>query len=254
MSEVNFPTASLPLPPAELEQSDPAVDSYLRKLVKEIESILRDRQNISLDTYVDPLTTKGDIVGYSTQTARVPIGSNDQILIADSTQALGLKWAANNFTPSASNALAGSVVKVARTQTGSVATGTTTIPLDDTAPQNTEGNEYMTLAITPTNASNTLLITITLLWSTSSGGTGTVALFQDSTASALAVGSTRQDNTGQLTCTTFSHSMVAGTTSSTTFKVRASVSAGTMTVNGASGARLFGGLAASSITIFEIKV
>jgi hypothetical protein len=40
-----------------------------------------------------PLTTKGDLFGYSTTVARVPIGSNGQVLTADSTQALGLKWA-----------------------------------------------------------------------------------------------------------------------------------------------------------------
>ena len=40
-----------------------------------------------------PLTTKGDIYGFSTVDARIPIGSNDQVLTDDSTQALGLKWA-----------------------------------------------------------------------------------------------------------------------------------------------------------------
>ena len=40
-----------------------------------------------------PLTTKGDIWGYSTSDARIPIGTDGQILTADSTQSLGLKWA-----------------------------------------------------------------------------------------------------------------------------------------------------------------
>ena len=44
------------------------------------------------DTGTD-LTTKGDIHGYSNTNTRVPIGSNDQILTADSSEALGLKWA-----------------------------------------------------------------------------------------------------------------------------------------------------------------
>ena len=39
------------------------------------------------------LTTKGDLHGYSTSNTRVPVGSNNQVLTADSTQALGLKWA-----------------------------------------------------------------------------------------------------------------------------------------------------------------
>lgn len=41
-----------------------------------------------------PLTTKGDVYGFSTTDARIPIGANDTVLTADSTQALGLKWAA----------------------------------------------------------------------------------------------------------------------------------------------------------------
>lgn len=40
-----------------------------------------------------PLTTKGDIYGYDTAPARIPVGTNGQILTADSTQALGVKWA-----------------------------------------------------------------------------------------------------------------------------------------------------------------
>jgi hypothetical protein len=44
-----------------------------------------------------PLTTKGDIFGFSTVNARIPVGTNNQVLTADSTQTLGVKWA----TPSA---------------------------------------------------------------------------------------------------------------------------------------------------------
>jgi hypothetical protein len=39
------------------------------------------------------VTTKGDLQGYSTLPARVPVGTNGQVLTADSLQALGLKWA-----------------------------------------------------------------------------------------------------------------------------------------------------------------
>jgi hypothetical protein len=41
-----------------------------------------------------PLTTKGDLFGYSTTNARIPVGADATILTADSTQALGVKWAA----------------------------------------------------------------------------------------------------------------------------------------------------------------
>lgn len=41
-----------------------------------------------------PTTTKGDLSGFDTAFARVPVGANNTILTADSVQALGLKWAA----------------------------------------------------------------------------------------------------------------------------------------------------------------
>lgn len=39
------------------------------------------------------VTTKGDLLGYSTTAARLPVGTNGQILTADSAETTGLKWA-----------------------------------------------------------------------------------------------------------------------------------------------------------------
>jgi hypothetical protein len=148
----------------------------------------------------------------------------------------------------------GGVVKqFVSTQTGAVATGTTQIPNDDTIPQNDEGDEYMTLAITPKHASNRLIIEITLNGDAAAARWLTVALFQDSTAGALAVA--REYARGdEPTPVTFSHVMVAGTTSATTFKVRAGTSsASTVTFNGMSAGRMMGGVMASGIRILEVE-
>jgi len=148
----------------------------------------------------------------------------------------------------------GQIIQVVNYQTGAVATGSTAIPLDDSIPQNTEGTEFMTLAITPKSTSNKLKIDVVFYGADAGLGIMTVALFQDSTANAEAVGSILAEGTSaQLNPIVFSHYMTAGTASSTTFKVRAGSNSGsTITFNGKAGGRLFGGVTSSSITITEI--
>jgi len=54
---------------------------------------------VTIGGTASPLTTKGDLYGYSTTNARIPVGTNGQVLTADSAQALGLKWAAASGGP-----------------------------------------------------------------------------------------------------------------------------------------------------------
>ncbi len=149
---------------------------------------------------------------------------------------------------------AGNILQVVSTQTGAVATGTTAIPVDDTIPQSTEGNEYMSLSITPTSSASKLLIQAEFNGAHSNAvSTIIVALFQDSTANALACSWTAPGTAGYPESILVNHYMTAGTTSSTTFKLRAGgSSAGTLTFNGAGGVRYLGGVLASFITITEI--
>lgn len=67
-----------------------------------------------------PLTTKGDIYGYDTADARVPVGANGTVLTADSTQALGVKWSAVGGT--------GTVTSVASADGSVTVTNATTTP------------------------------------------------------------------------------------------------------------------------------
>jgi len=156
-------------------------------------------------------------------------------------------------TLSASGGGSGKVAQVVNTQTGAVATTTTLIPFDDTIPQNTEGAQFMSLAITPTSATNKLKIEVVIQLSNSVANWYVAALFQDSTANALAAITAHSNLAGGGVALTFTHYMTSGTTSATTFKVRAGCHfAGTTTFNGNSSARIFGGVMASSITITEI--
>lgn len=135
-----------------------------------------------------------------------------------------------------------------------VATGTTAIPYDNTIPQNTEGDEYITWSITPTSTINKLVIDTSCNISHSASTVLQAALFQDSTANALA---SRAGGKGATTVEDFRlfHIMRAATTSSTTFKIRAWwVWGGTTTFNGTSWWQLYNWTLNSFIKITEIMV
>lgn len=152
-----------------------------------------------------------------------------------------------------SNLADGNAKNVVESTTGAVATGSTTIPFDDTIPQNTEGDQYMSLNFVPTNVNNKLRITVVFNGAIASGEM-TVALFQDSTANALKAASQAINAANVLANVMFTHTMKAATTSLTTFKVRmGAANAGTNTFNGISSGRKYGGVMASSITVEEIE-
>lgn len=152
----------------------------------------------------------------------------------------------------------GTVVQVVNTNYTSYASlGSTVIPQDDSKPQNTEGNAISSLdtAITPSSSSNKLLITAVCYLSNSSNAIPScLALFQDSTADALATSLFLGSQVSSI-CVVLKWYMTAGTTSATTFKLRAGGASGTYHINGTSdgGARLYGGTLVSSLTIEEIK-
>jgi hypothetical protein len=150
---------------------------------------------------------------------------------------------------------AGKIVQVVNVQELTYSTGTTQLPLDNTITQNTEGDEYMTLAITPTSATNKLHIEVVWSGGSNSAGTMSIGLFQDSTAGALNAGIHRNHGANEHVTLVLDHYMTSGTVSATTFKIRAGLNAsGTTYHNGSNGARRMGGILASSITITEITV
>lgn len=151
--------------------------------------------------------------------------------------------------------VANGIIQVINTQTGASSTTAVTMTSDDSIPQITEGAEFMTAIITPTSATNKLKIDVVIQVSNSVLEPIVVGLFQDATANALAAtGALPGLATGMITIS-FAHFMTAGTAVATTFRVRIGRhSAGTVTFNGVSGVRRFGGVAASSITVTEIRV
>lgn len=166
-------------------------------------------------------------------------------------------WLLLNPKGSSGGKIAGDIVQVVNYQTGAMATGTTVAPYDDTIMQKTEGDEYLTYTITPTNTNNKLLILVEMNLSHSYAGSlyMMVGLFQDAIASAIKMSIGWTNSATVLHPTVLIHDMVAGTVSEITFKIRAGGhQSGTTTFNGAGGGRLGGGVLISSITIMEIKV
>src|SRR3982750_1359631 len=118
-----------------------------------------------------------------------PTGTAGAAGAAGSTGPAGPTGATGPAGPTgpAGTGTSGSVVQVKNVQTGAVANGATLIPYDDTIPQITEGDEYMTLAFTPLNAANKLRIDVVFACSPNLNSEElAVALFQDSGANALA--------------------------------------------------------------------
>ena len=146
----------------------------------------------------------------------------------------------------------GKLLQIVNYQTGALATGTTVVPFDDTIPQNTEGTEFLTLAITPTSTTTLLQIDITASFSYSINNTVTLALFQDSTANALAASSEYGSTATGMINSSLTYKMTSGTISATTFKLRmGGQTSGTLTLNGYGAARKLGGVYVSSRNITE---
>lgn len=203
--------------------------------------------------------TVGEVTGYGTGVATalaVNVGSAGAPVVnggALGTPSSGTLSGCTGY-PSAQQTV---VQEIEATPILTVVTCSTVIPVDNTIPQNTEGDEVITATITPTNASNRLVIEfIAGSVGASASLVATAALFQDSTADALAVGTGfAQTALSTLGSIHLIHEMVAGTTSATTFKVRLGPSGSTAFVNGDNaGTRVFGGISAARLRVREIKV
>lgn len=150
-----------------------------------------------------------------------------------------------------SGAASGAVLQTAYASTTALGTFTTTIPRDDTIPQNTEGTEALTCSITPLSASSNLLVHASGFFDTSASVRVVCALFRDTTADAIAARL-------QFLAAAEGHfdievRVAASSTSATTFKLRIGPSsAATIYLNGQGGTRLFGGVGITTMTIMEL--
>jgi len=150
----------------------------------------------------------------------------------------------------------GLIIQAVRFFDGNFASGTTIMPFDDTIPQNTEGDEFMTLSITPTSATSLIVVDAICVFGIDDPVPEvSMALFKDSIANAVSASSTDIDGFLDMEAVEILYSEIAGTTSTVTWKVRAGVSeAGTLTFNGNfQDSRRYGGVCNSTIHIYEIS-
>jgi hypothetical protein len=224
-----------------------------------------DSQTLTNKTLTSPTINTGTIVNptITVDTVSEYTAANgvtiDGVKLKDGALATNNSVVTSNITAAAvtsTKVAPGFVVQVVNTNYSAATTTATTIPSDNTIPQNTEGFEFMSQAITPKSATNRLVIDVIWFGSTSAAGVDiNVALFQDATVSALAATSTWMLTATGRVVIPLKHSMISGTTSSTTFKVRAgSSAASTTTFNGASGVSYFSTATKSSIQITEYSV
>lgn len=140
--------------------------------------------------------------------------------------------------------------------TGAAALGTTAIPADNTIPQSNEGDQFMSLAITPVSATSTLVIDVVLYGNETSNTSnyGAVSLFRDAGTDALKTGCICLQFTGGggAPLGIIHQEQVSGSTATTTFKVRAgSETTSGFQFNGGYIGQLYGGTLSSFITIKE---
>lgn len=149
--------------------------------------------------------------------------------------------------------LPGQLVQEAYTAYNAADNGSATAVFDDTIPQVSESNIFMTQAITPTSKANLLDIEANGIVSYATDAINMIAgIWQDATASALAavyeLGKSADGHIMRL-----KHRMIAGTTSSTSLKYGAAGTSGAaMTFNGQTAARKLGGSMNSYISVKEI--
>lgn len=169
---------------------------------------------------------QGDILYHNgTSYARLAAGTSGKFL---KTQGAG----ANPTWDTAPGGASGSIYQVQHASNVTAGSTSTTIPVDNTIPQNTEGAEVETVAITPSNASSVILVEATLTVDLSNNGTYcTAALFVDSNANAIATAVTERDSSAGTATITVKALHSPGDTSSHTYKLRVGPSGGTAYYN-----------------------
>ena len=190
---------------------------------------------ITVDT-VEPATGTSLTLGANGDTITIPAGAT----ITNSGTSTGF----------------GGLVQLVTSKSQAKVTSTTVLDWESTSAWTTSmGAELLTCSITPTSSSNRLVVTCNIITTTESGSVPAIGLWQDSGTNAIAGANGARWDTDTGTPIAIIWEQAAGTTSSTTFKVRGGPqSSGTLYMNGRNNTVAWGGVPVSTITIMEIAV
>lgn len=166
--------------------------------------------------------------------------------------------ATNNYELEAQGAAGGILIDIDSVVSNDIVQGVTDaiIPLDDTVPTNTEGTEFMTITVQAAEADNEFVIEHNGNYSVTTSGNLAVALYKDSGA-AIAVTATKVSAGTDYVTMSLRHVVTTGDTNSQTYAIRTGNSAAggnTITMNGATSNRIYGGVSCSTLVISEYNV
>lgn len=151
--------------------------------------------------------------------------------------------------------LAGEVLDSAYAEYATYSNTSAVLPADDTIPQNTEGTELLSVAITPKSTSSKLYCVWEGMFAHGTSGQNiAVAMFRNGVANAIAATAETSTSGSPLQKLSDSVEISPSTTSEVTISVRYGTGgSGTVYVNGGAGSRTFGGVAKVTLKVFEIK-
>lgn len=147
------------------------------------------------------------------------------------------------------------IAQVVRDTDATYSSITTDLPVDNSVPQITEGDEILSVAITPKAATSTLRIRFSASVGASSAGQVGAGLFVDATAAALNADGVRVNSAAGTAKLYIEHTVSAASTSARTYRIRVGPDAGgpaTAFVNGDNTGRLFGGVSLATLEVEEI--
>lgn len=151
----------------------------------------------------------------------------------------------------------GTPIQTVLTTTSAYQLANTVVPADDTIPTSSEGTELtnLTTSFTPKTVGNTIVVTVRLFFSSSTAVNAVAILLKDAGAAAVAAAGQGCSGANAYASLVFSYKETVTSTDAISFKVRLGpTGAASLYLNGSSGAaRLFGGVASSSILIEEIQ-